>query len=180
MLSRLSLPQKLPMPDATRRRASVATIFGPENQLLMIQRAERPGDPWSGQMAFPGGHWEPSDADLRETAIRETQEEIGLSLKDAEFFGALSELQPVSQRHAVWVTPCVFRIAAWAEVTISHQEVAAIKRFSFERFLSGEGRGDFPYTWNGQDLRLPCVRLDGCLIWGLSLRMIDELCEHLR
>src|SRR4051812_3842337 len=57
------------------RRAAVAAILrdaaeGPE--ILFIRRAEHPQDPWSGHMAFPGGREEPGDADLLETAIRET------------------------------------------------------------------------------------------------------------
>ena len=55
---------------------------GANTDILFIKRAEKPGDPWSGHMAFPGGHLEPKDADLKEhVACRETLEEIGLDLK---------------------------------------------------------------------------------------------------
>ena len=53
-------------------------------QPLFIKRAKRPGDLWSGHMAFPGGHWESSDADLAATAVRETREDdnrTGLALR---------------------------------------------------------------------------------------------------
>ena len=63
------------------RRAAVAMILrdeGGEAQILMIKRAARDGDPWSGHMAFPGGRMEKEDQSLRETAIRETFEEVGL------------------------------------------------------------------------------------------------------
>jgi 8-oxo-dGTP pyrophosphatase MutT (NUDIX family) len=49
-------------------------------ELLFIERARRTGDPWSGHMAFPGGRNDPADADLEETARRETYEEVGLAL----------------------------------------------------------------------------------------------------
>ena len=50
--------------------------------LLFIRRAEKNGDPWSGHMAFPGGHIESSDTSLLDAAIRETREEIGLDLRE--------------------------------------------------------------------------------------------------
>ena len=55
-----------------------------QTEVLFIQRAERPGDPWSGQMAFPGGHREDSDISLQ-AAMRETHEEIGLGLDNADY-----------------------------------------------------------------------------------------------
>src|SRR5204863_9652046 len=70
--------------EAGVRRAAVALIFragrdgSPE--LLFIKRAEYPGDPWSGQIAFPGGREESGDASLQQTAIRETRGETGIDL----------------------------------------------------------------------------------------------------
>ncbi len=74
--------------DATGRRCddSARAQLTPDTRvtdLLFIRRAEKSGDPWSGHMAFPGGHMESSDASLLAAAIRETQEEIGLDLLDA-------------------------------------------------------------------------------------------------
>ncbi|MFL5552493.1 MAG: NUDIX domain-containing protein, partial [Gemmatimonadaceae bacterium] len=63
--------------EAGARKAAVALIFrvGEEGsvELLFIKRAEYPGDPWSGQIAFPGGREESGDGSLAETAIRETR-----------------------------------------------------------------------------------------------------------
>jgi hypothetical protein len=77
------------------------------------------------------------------------------------------------------IFPFVYAMDAWPDTTLS-DEVAAIHRFALDRFLSGEGRGEFRYTGWGQDRLLPCVRLDGTFIWGLSLRMLDDLLDLLR
>lgn len=83
-----------------QRRAAVAAILRAtdgEPELLLIERARRAGDPWSGQMGFPGGKLEPADASLEDAAIRETEEEVGLRLAGAEHLGQLGDQEG---RHA--------------------------------------------------------------------------------
>src|SRR4051812_31480098 len=78
---RRALP--LPPERPARRRAAVAVVLrerGGETEVLLIRRAERDGDPWSGHVAFPGGRADPGDASLEATAIREAREEVGLDL----------------------------------------------------------------------------------------------------
>ncbi|MBA3258253.1 MAG: NUDIX domain-containing protein, partial [Gemmatimonadales bacterium] len=61
--------------------AAVALVLVPDpDSVLLIRRAERTGDPWSGHMALPGGRRDSEDSDLIATAIRETAEEVGLQL----------------------------------------------------------------------------------------------------
>src|SRR6185503_19895516 len=69
------------------RRAAVAMVLTEGKSgadVLFIERARTDGDPWSGHMAFPGGRVDPTDADSRAAAERETLEEVGLSLAGAE------------------------------------------------------------------------------------------------
>ena len=75
--------------------AAVAMVLreGPQGvEALFIERARRDGDPWSGQMAFPGGRWETVDGSLRETAARETFEELSVDLSDSPYLGYLGEV----------------------------------------------------------------------------------------
>ena len=86
--------------DEPFHEAAVALILRPTAQhddldLLMIRRATREGDPWSGQIGLPGGRFDRADLSLEHTALRETMEEVGLDLRaHGEVLGALDELRP--------------------------------------------------------------------------------------
>ncbi|HVH67543.1 MAG TPA: CoA pyrophosphatase [Gemmatimonadales bacterium] len=106
-------PEPVDAPDA--RPAAVAVVLVPEPggglELLLIRRAERADDPWSGQIALPGGRREPGDPDLLNTAIRETREETGVDLRGAEQLGALDDLYPRTPTlPSVVVRPYVFAL----------------------------------------------------------------------
>ena len=178
-LARLSLPPDAIPAKSAALRAAVAAIFGPDDDLLFIHRAIREGDLWSGHMAFPGGRAEPDDVSLLHTARRETLEEIGLDLSESRFFGALTPL--VSPRNTpkrqVSVVPYVFSVPEWPDLA-PNEEVAGVVRFAFSRFLAREARGTFHFSWQGLEHELPCVRLDGTLLWGMTLRMVDDLVER--
>ncbi len=83
--------------DPQCQKAAVAVVLrdGEDRQpeVLFIKRAEHPADPWSGQMAFPGGRVEPADETLQSAAERETLEEVGLSLQEADRLGRLDDLE---------------------------------------------------------------------------------------
>lgn len=168
--------------DSLVPRAAVAAVFRPGPDLLFIQRSERAGDPWSGHMAFPGGRQSPGDAHGRATAERESWEEVGLDLaQHGELIGELDELiAPVRRtvRPPLVIETWVYRLAHDPALTPNH-EVAQVYWFSLDRLRSGEGRGTLLYDWEGSTLELPCVRLDGTLIWGLTLRLVDDLLGHL-
>lgn len=79
-------------------------------EVLLIKRATRRGDPWSGDVAFPGGHVETGETDV-EAAVRETMEEIGLDLSDEAKFEYLTDLPKQrmnTQKGAMEVFPHIF------------------------------------------------------------------------
>ena len=163
-------------------RAAVALIFTPGDdgfELCMIQRSEHPQDPWSGHMAFPGGRREPVDSSSLETAIRETEEEIGVVLSMESFLGPLSPLRVpyrVSNK-AMVIEPFVFCLENEME-PVPNGEVAGIYFFSLRSLRMGVGRGEFQLPHRGEDLSLDCIDQKGVRIWGLSLRMLDELLQR--
>ena len=97
------------------REAAVAMILlqGESSfEMMFILRARKEGDPWSGQMALPGGHREPQDVTLAETAARETWEETGLDLAEhGEFLGGLTGVR-ANPRSGIdlMVVPQVFEL----------------------------------------------------------------------
>lgn len=175
----LDAPDAVAAPAGTRqRRAAVAIVLGADDKLLLIRRAAREGDPWSGDMAFPGGRREPADPDDIATACRETFEEVGLDLARAQLVGALPvQHSPVRQPEvAVSVSPFLFRLPDWGPFTQS-EEVASVHLLDVDALLSDGNRSTFRYQGWGVDRELPCIRVDGTFIWGLTLRMLDDLAE---
>lgn len=164
------------------RKAAIAAIFrehaeGP--QLLFILRAEHPRDPWSGHMAFPGGRVDPGDADPFAAAIRETREETGLDLdSQARLLGRLSEVRThLRVRSApLSVVPFAFALAQPSDLSINH-EVQEAMWVPLSFLLDRGNRSIMLWTRDAAPLPMPCYRFDGRVIWGLTLRVVDELLE---
>lgn len=172
---RRALAGTVPPPaSGAARRAGVAVVLDDDARVLLIRRADRVGDPWSGQVAFPGGRHEPSDADTCATAIRETREEIGLDLATADCLGALAEVRTVRGLPDIGVQPWVFRVPSFARATTS-DEVTELLPTSLHRLRDGHGRASFAFTWEGDTHQLPCFELGPHRLWGMTLRMVDEL-----
>ena len=149
--------------------------------VLMIRRAEREGDPWSGHMAFPGGRSEHADPDSLATARRETLEEIGLDLEaHCDCLGRLSDLltRPGIRGGSMCITPYLFALESAVPFS-QNVEVDEIHRIPLA-FLADRGnRQRMRWRPNGVAIDLPCYFYADRRIWGLSLMMLDELVEVL-
>jgi len=183
---RLALAARVPgrVEEDVDHRAAVAVILReglPGLELLFIRRAEHPHDPWSGQMAFPGGRAEPGDGDLRFTAERETLEEIHLDLaQDGEFLGRLDEVRAMARGRPMnlTITPHVFRLHCAPELQLS-DEVTSVHWLGLDDLLGPTRRSLLDYVHQGSTLQLPCLRVDDLVIWGLTYRMFSSLGERL-
>ena len=166
-------------------RCAVALFLGERAEegisVLMIRRAERSGDPWSGHMAFPGGRREASDRNSLATALRETHEEIGFDASArASLLGRLSDIatHPRLPRGPMIITPWVFRMDAQPDFALNH-EVAETVWVPLGYLANRSNREKMRWAPNGVALELPCYLFGGRRIWGLSLMMLDELLEVL-
>ncbi len=162
------------------KRSAVAMLLragksGPE--VLMIKRADREGDPWSGHMAFPGGRMETDDQHSRATAERETREEIDVDPeKVGHCIGRLSDIpsRPHSGRRPMVITPYVYVVQVMPEPKPNH-EVAEVIWVPIA-FIMDQGKREQMVWERGRiKLKLPCYFYKGRRIWGLSLLMLDEL-----
>ena len=111
------------------------------------------------------------------TAIRETQEEIGLSLHPDACLGPLSDHLAIPFTDLL-VRPFVFWVRAVDDLTLNH-EVASVHRVRLAHLLSNEGRGSMQRTYEGAQYTLPRVDFDGVRLWGITLRMVDELLHRI-
>ena len=164
----------------------------PAGSLLMVQRATRKGDPWSGDMAFPGGRKERSDKDNIETARRELAEETGLTLSSPPL-GCLNTLWTKSHNtlRPMAVHPFVFAASQavsvktsmvlnagtkTADLHLSHEIAAAV--WVPMSLFSASNRDHFLWKTRLGNIRVPCYHYQQFKIWGLSLRMIENFMKQ--
>ena len=167
------------------KRSAVALILHQGSRgldVMMIKRAEREGDPWSGHMAFPGGKAESSDNNNYHTATRETWEEVGFNLNEnAMSMGRLSDVMFTHHRRGrpMVITPYVFTVDEKPEFQIN-QEVAEVVWVPLAFLVDRNNRETMRWQRKSLSLNLPCYFYQDRRIWGLSLSMIDELLHVLK
>lgn len=160
------------------RQAAVAMLIDPEERLLFVQRAVRQGDPWSGHIGLPGGHLEAGET-WRQAAIRETREEVGLVVPATASLGRLDDLVTPGKLPSRVVRPFVFEVDGLEGWTLQPSEVDAVHIVELGALLEGEGRSSFQLDYDGTKWTLPCVDLGGRRLWGMTLRMVDDLLDRI-
>lgn len=163
------------------RQAAVAVILreraqSEDTEILFIKRAEKAGDPWSGHMAFPGGHLEQTDADLKAAAMRETLEEIDLDLSRAEYLGALDQQRamPRGRTLDMLIAPHVFAVSGDPAVTPNY-EVQEVVWTSLAGLASNLWHDTETRPMAGNPTVFNGYRLErGHFVWGLTYRMLKS------
>ena len=163
-------------PRADARRAAVLMLLYPRAEQLYLPMIVRPiyAGVHSGQIALPGGKVEPQDASLVATALRETEEEIGVRVPEAQVLGELSELYIPPSNFIV--TP----VLAYTEVQPTYQpdptEVAKVLDLPLSAFTKPINQSTVSVkAMKDVTLEAPCYVIDGRVIWGATAMMMSEL-----
>lgn len=156
--------------------AAVAVILVPSpDSLLLIRRAERPGDPWSGHLALPGGRFSPADVDLVATAIRETFEEVGVDLEGAPLLGALDDIAPRDPLSpAILVRPFVLTLPEPPLLRLN-SEVTSTHWIPLNDLSQPGVHGPVTVAVGGASRTVPGYRLQHGVVWGMTERILQLL-----
>jgi 8-oxo-dGTP pyrophosphatase MutT (NUDIX family) len=158
------------------KKGAVLILFYPhQDQTLVpfIKRTQYEGV-HSGQIAFPGGKWEPEDKDLWKTAQREAEEEIGIDSTKIELLGSLSDLYiPPSN---FLVSPFIGFTNQTPEFVPDPYEVANIISFPVHHLVHQRIRKSGTIkTGTGLSLQAPYFAIDGEVVWGATAMILGEL-----
>ena len=172
---RRKLSEKEP-PLGQARIASVAVILrdGDDPRTLVIRRAEREEDPWSGHIAFPGGKWEMGDRSPQDTAARETREETGIDLKkSARFLGYFGTFRTHTQ--SIEVIPSVFLLQDDDVDLCPNDEVTSYRWVALNILADPLSQSVQVVRRGVTTLETPALVIGDYLIWGLTYRIISAL-----
>lgn len=166
-----------PQGASLRHAAVLIPLFksGSDYRILFTKRTDRV-EAHKGQISFPGGGIEAEDGSPLETALREADEEIGLSRKDVTVLGQMDDARTVSSNYIVH--PFVGLIPYPYEFKTSVQEVKALLEVPFQVFLSGDSAGEYtPVVYDGVTYQSLAYHYQGEVIWGATARIMQNLVE---
>lgn len=150
-------------------------------ELLLIERAEKEGDPWSGHMALPGGRREARDGDLLETALRETLEETRIQLQPAAVLGALNEVGPSTRRRfSIVIAPFVAVAPADAEAVPAPAEVETALWVPLPHLASEDAVDEILIELDEESRSFPALSYRQYVIWGLTHRILMDFMDVAR
>jgi len=164
------------------RKSAVLILFygeGENLRMIVIRRSNYVGV-HGGQIAFPGGRYEEEDGDVRITALREIEEEIGISRDKIEVLGRLSD---------IYVSPSNFLISVFVGYlnekpvyTIQEREVAEVIEIPFVEFFKSDliKQKEFLVSSTNEASKAPYFDVTNAEIWGASAMVIHELLDILQ
>ncbi len=141
--------------------------------VLLIERARRAGDPWSGQIAFPGGKMQDGDGSARGTAARETREEVGIDLDGASDFLGYGQVA-TTHTGTMDVVPSVFSLRHQVEIR-PNEEVASFRWIGLEELLAPGARYTYQFGSDGGVVQMPAYAVGGYVVWGLTYRILSAM-----
>lgn len=179
---RLRELENIDMRQREPQQAAVMAVFYPgeqeETKFVLILRKTYKGV-HSNQVGFPGGRVEKYDRDLLQTALRETEEEVGIPQQEVQMLRELTKLYiPPSN---FWVQPFMGIMQKTPILVPQESEVESVLEINIEDFLSDScltrQRLSTSYATN---IEVPAFLLNGHVVWGATAMMLSEMKEILR
>lgn len=146
-----------------------------EDKVIIIKRNEYEGA-HSGQMAFPGGKKDDVDQDLKETALREAEEEIGVNLKNHELIAIEPLWVMVSN---FWVQAYFTKVNKKLEFNLNKREINRIFEIPVAFFKDVENIQAHQISINHKNYWAPIFKYEEEIIWGATAMLLYDL-FHLR
>ena len=150
--------------------AAVAILVKPrinDLEFFLVKRAEVDDDPWSGDMAFPGGKKNTQDQTLVDTAVREVLEETNIDLSEKNVIGFMEPIYS-SVRKSLAVQPIIYQFNEYPEVKLNYEltkfiwvPLSEIKQGKTNATIKG---------WEGS-----VYKVQGETVWGLTFRMLEKV-----
>lgn len=164
-----------PVPEGQGANAAVALllkIMGQDLKIFFVKRVENPDDPWSGQMALPGGKWDAKDQNLKQTVVRETLEETNINLLDrCRFLGVMETLRS-APRPEMKILPFVVLLEHEPSIKLN-EELEWFVWISLEELVQHKGTVKFSFGEH------PAYIIGNSVIWGLTYRILDKFVHTL-
>jgi 8-oxo-dGTP pyrophosphatase MutT (NUDIX family) len=167
------------------RHCAVALILAHgqhELEACFIRRSEQTGDPWSGQVALPGGRAEATDISASAVAERETYEEVGLKLKPVQRIGALPTH---AIRTNMTLSPFIYYFQTIQDEEPPQQvatardlkEVASVFWVPLSHMFTSKNTATLDYPQSGIPTTFPGIQFEDHIIWGLTLSVLKTFAQ---
>lgn len=163
------------------RKSGVLALFYPylgEPHLVFMERTQD-GKVHGGQISFPGGKMEPSDPNVKATALREAEEELAIPASEVELLGSLTELYIPPSNFMVY--PSVGYLPYRPDFIPSPNEVARVVEVALPELLdSANLKSLYHPVGDGRKIKAPAFEVRGNVIWGATAMMLSELLDIVR
>ncbi|MFO8057347.1 MAG: CoA pyrophosphatase [bacterium] len=153
----------------------VPLLYGNKGWDLLLTRRTQRLKHHKGEISFPGGHREPGDPHLMFTALRETEEEVGISPDQVNVLGRLDDIITIT---GFRVRPYVGVVPAGVELKADPREIEEVLIFPLREFMEPERLTTKAYDWDGVAYPVHFFHFPENVVWGATARIIVQfLCK---
>ena len=170
----LSQRQKFYISDPRRIPSAVLIpLYKKEGEyhILFIQRTDRVKD-HKGQISFPGGAYEEGDDNLRQTALREAAEEVGLAAEDVEVLGELDDLRTIGSNYVI--SPFVARMPWPYQLKVDEWETEEVIEVPISVLLDKSNISQDKTILDGKEIDQYYYHYQDKVIWGATARILHQ------